>query len=351
MRTGIAPVIFGAALLGLEAIPESASAAPPQRGNDRAIVELVLEVEPPDRIIGTTLEQHLRAELGARDIDVAVVPPAAPAPAPSTPRPIARVTLHVEHQENGAFLATIRVGDLIMDKRVERTIDLGRIPANGRPLAVAASTDELLRASWVELTIADAPAPVIPPPPPVLRAIASPAPARRARPSIVEIGVVGTAVDFFGHRVGFGGAAWVGAWCLSRLLVDLRFAADFGLPRTAPHGSARADTLGPGVGLAFAFMDHDAPLGLRLEANADAVRVHVIGSTSGSATATDGSRWTGLAGATLRGWARTGPIAWTVGLGAVAALHAVAATDDGAAVTAIQGIGGKIEAGVSFPIR
>ncbi|MFT3765929.1 MAG: hypothetical protein QM820_10485 [Minicystis sp.] len=238
-----------------------------------------------------------------------------------------------------------------MDKRVERTIDLGRIPANGRPLAVAASTDELLRASWAELTIADAPAPVIAPPPPVLRALTAPPKQAHARPSLVEIGVVGSAVDFFGHRVGFGGAAWVGAWCLSRLLVELRFAADAGLPRTSPHGLARADTFGPGVGLAFAFLDHDAPLGVRLEAHADAVRVHLVGSASGSATASDGSRWTGLAGATVRGWARTGPIAWTVGVGAVAALHAVAATDDGATVTAIQGVGGKVEAGISIPIR
>ncbi|MDI1437435.1 hypothetical protein [Polyangium sorediatum] len=353
MRTGLRLRLTGALLLALGALAAPAEAAPPppQAGSGRAVVELVLEVEPPDRIIGTALERHLRAELGARDIDVVVVPSATPA-APSTgPRPIARITLHVEHQASGAFLATIRVGDLIMDKRVERTIDLGRIPANGRALAVAASTDELLRASWMELTIADAPAPVLAPPPPVLRAILAPAPPARARPPFIEIGLAGTAVDFFGHRVGFGGAAWVGAWCLSRLLVELRFAADFGLPRASLHGSARADTLGPGLGLAFAFLPPEAPLGVRLEANADVVRVHLIGSASGSATASDGARWTGLAGGTVRGWARTGPIAWTLGVGAVAALHSVAATDDGAAVTAIQGVGGKIDAGLSFDLR
>ena len=353
MRTGLRLRIAGALLLALGVLSARAEAAPPppQVGSGRAVVELVLEVEPPDRIIGTALERHLRAELGARDIDVAVVPSTAPTAPSSGPRPIARITLHVEHQASGAFLATIRVGDLIMDKRVERTIDLGRIPANGRALAVAASTDELLRASWMELTIADAPAPVLTPPPPVLRAIATPAPPARVRPPFVEIGLVGTAVDYFGHRVGFGGAAWVGAWCLSRLLVELRFGADFGLPRASLHGSARADTLGPGLGLAFAFLPPESPFGVRLEANVDAVRVHVVGSASGSATASDGSRWTGLAGTTVRGWARTGPIAWTLGVGAVAALHSVAATDDGAVVTAIQGVGGKIDAGIFFDIR
>jgi hypothetical protein len=103
--------------------------------------------------------------------------------------------------------------------------------------------------------------------------------------------------------------------------------------------------------LAFAFMDHDAPFGVRLEAAADALRVHLVGTTSGSATASDGARWTGVAGATVRGWARTGPVSWTVGLGAIAALHAVTASDDGAAVTSIEGFGGKVDAGLAVSFR
>ncbi|APR86652.1 hypothetical protein A7982_12001 [Minicystis rosea] len=353
MRAALRRRIIGVLALGLSAISVPAAADAPRSAGGRAVVELVLEVEPPDRIIGTTLEQHLRAELKARDIDVTVVSQAAPArPSPSV-RPIARVTLHVEHRAGGAFLATIQVGDLIMDKRVERTIDLGRIPADGRPLAVAASTDELLRASWVELTISDAPAPVIQPPLPVMRALTAGGRARTpaARSSFVELGLVGTAVDFFGHRGGIGGEAWVGLWFLPRLMVDARFAADMGLARRSPHGSARADTFGPGLGLAFAFMDHDAPLGIRLEAYADARRVHLVGSTSSSATATDGSQWTALAGATVRGWARTGPVSWMVGLGAITALHTVAATDNGAPVTSIQGFGGKVDVGLAFSFR
>jgi hypothetical protein len=345
--------VVRAAALGLVAASRLAAAEGPRGGAARAVVELVLEVEPPDRLIGTTLEQHLRAELRARDIEVSVVASAAPlaVATSSAPRPIARVTLHVEHRADGAFLATIRVGDLIMDKRVERTLDLGRIPADGRPLAVAASTDELLRASWMELTLADAPPPVFAPPPPVVRAIAAPAQKGRARPSIVEIGAVATAAGFFGHRVGVGGRGWVGVWCLPRLSVEARFGADAGLARTSRHGSARADAFGPGLGVSVALMDHDAPFGVRLEAAADALRVHLAGTASGSAKAADGWGWTGVAGAMLRGWARTGPVAWTLGVGAMGALHAVAATDDGVPVTSIEGFGGKVDAGLVYSFR
>jgi len=354
MMGGRRPAAAGAALLLiLGAAPAAAEA--PCGTSGRAVVELVLEIEPPDRFIGTTLERHLRAELGAREIDVCIAPvPASavlPPPAPPVSRSIARVTLRVEHQASGAFIAIIRVADLITDKRVERTVDLARIPADGRPLAVAVSTDELLRASWAELTMPDAPPPAIAPPPAVVRAVTTPVRPTPARPSRVEVGLVATGVDFLGHRVGVGGEAWVGAFVLPRLALQLRFSADTGLARSSRDGSARADTLGAGLAVAVPLVDHDAPLGVRLEAGAEALRVHLVGTTSGPATVSDGVLWTGLATATVRGWARTGPVSWTLGLGAVAALHAVAATDNGATVTSIEGFGAKIDAGLACSFR
>jgi hypothetical protein len=338
-------LLLAAAGLALAGAPATASADATCGAQGRPVVELVLEVDPPDRIIGTTLESHLRAELGAREIDVCTT--AAPSPGTAKPGPIARVTLHVEHAAGGGFLATIRIGDLIMDKRVERTINLAKIPADGRPLAVAASTDELLRASWIELTIPDAPPPTIPPPPAVTRAI-SPGPKRR-RPSLVEVGIAATASDFFGKRVAVGGDLWVGFWVHPRLALELRFAADMGFSRSSSDGSARADTLGPGAGLSVSLAgDHDAPLGLRVSAGADLLLVHLVGTASGSAVATSGTQWTGVADVMVRGWARTGPVAWTLGVGPIAALHGVAATDNGATVTAVEGFGGKADAGLFF---
>ena len=54
---------------------------------------------------------------------------------------------------------------------------------------------------------------------------------------------------------------------------------------------------------------------------------------------------------TVRGWARTGPLFWTVGLGATAVLHPVRATDDGVVVTAVEGFGVVATAGLIYHVR
>jgi hypothetical protein len=340
-----------AALAALSLLLEGAraAAADPTCGtSSRPVVELVLEVEPPDRIIGTTLQQHLRAELGAREIDVCV--------APVTPRqPIARVSLHVDHPARGPVVATIRVGDLVTDKRLERALDLTRLPDDSRPLAVAAAVDELLRASWVELTLSDAPRPSVAPPAAVVHAVASsarPSPAAPSpSPSIIEVGVVAAASDLVGHRTAFGGEAWIGGWFHPSWALLVRFKAEAGLARASLHGTARADDIAAGARLAFSPVDHDGRFGLRFEAGADVLRVTLAGASSGAAVAADGVQWTGMADATLRGWARTGPLFWTVSAGAAAALHPARATDNGVPVTAIEGLGPAFTAGLIYHVR
>jgi hypothetical protein len=330
------------ALAGLFAASLPAAAeAPCGVTSRRPVVELVLEVEPPDRIIGTTLQQHLQAELAAREIDLCAQPI-------EPRRPITRVSLHVDRPPRGPVVAVIRINDLVTDKLVERTIDLSRLPADSRPLAVAAAVDELLRATWAELTITDAPKPVEAPPPAVVRAVEVSSRPRPPAPSVVEVGVVATASDLFGHRAALGGEAWIGAWFFPRWALQLRFGADAGLPRASPHGTARADAISAGVGLAFSPIDHDARLGVRFEAGASLLRVRLVGDTAGAAIAAEGWQWTGTADGTVRGWARTGPLFWNLGVGAIAALRAVRATDNGATVTSVEGVGGKIAAGLAF---
>lgn len=331
----------GATLLAALALARTASAEPICGAGVRPAVELVIEVEPPDRAIGVTLQDHLRAELAARAIDLCTRPIA--------PRkPLARVRLHVDHPSPGPVVAVISVSDLVTDKLVERTIDLSPLPADSRPLAVAAAVDELLRASWAELTLTDAPTPVEAPAPAVVHAVAVTSKPRPPSSSALEIGIAATATDLFGHRGSLGGEAWIGAWLLPTLALQFRFQGDAGLPRAAPHGTAHADAIAAGVGLAYSPIHHDAPLGVRVEAGASVLRVHLVGEATGSAVADDASQWTGTVDATVRGWARTGPLWWNVGVGAVAALHAVRATDDGTTVTSIEGVGGRVVAGILF---
>jgi len=50
-------------------------------------------------------------------------------------------------------MVVIELDDRITHKRVARDLPLRTIPANGRALAIAIAIDELLRASWAELTL------------------------------------------------------------------------------------------------------------------------------------------------------------------------------------------------------
>jgi hypothetical protein len=50
-------------------------------------------------------------------------------------------------------VAIIELDDRVTHKRVGRDLSLRGIPANGRALAIAIAIDELLRASWAELTL------------------------------------------------------------------------------------------------------------------------------------------------------------------------------------------------------
>ncbi len=62
--------------------------------------------------------------------------------------PAARVLL----REAGEAVV-VELDDRVTNKRVARDLSLVRIPPNGRALAIAIAIDELLRASWAELTL------------------------------------------------------------------------------------------------------------------------------------------------------------------------------------------------------
>lgn len=60
--------------------------------------------------------------------------------------------------------STITVRDRLTRKLVERTVSLGGDPVDVWSVLLAAAADELLRASWIELSMPDAPPPSVPPP-------------------------------------------------------------------------------------------------------------------------------------------------------------------------------------------
>jgi hypothetical protein len=68
---------------------------------------------------------------------------------------IVRVASSPCSAESVAF--EVRIDDLVTRKHVERTIDLAEVAVSARPRALAIAIAELLRASWAELALAEAP--------------------------------------------------------------------------------------------------------------------------------------------------------------------------------------------------
>ncbi len=337
-----------AVCIALVAPARGALAQPSCPASSRPVVELVLEVAPPDQIIATTLEKHLRAELEAREIDVCLV-------SAEPRRPIARVRLHVDHPVGGSVIATIQIGDEVTDKRLERVLNLTKLPPETRALAVAAATDELLRASWAELNVVDAPKPAMEPPPAVLRAVASSTRAATSTPEVrsprrIEIGVDATASVFPGHRTAFGGDLRGGYWFYPRVGAFAHAGASGGLSRSTTHGSARANAAEAGLGVALALVPRDAAVGARIEASGSFVRATFVATPNAGVAGGSVNDWTVVARTGLRGWVRTGAFHWNLGAAALIPLRRIRGTDSGETVTSIEGVGIEVTLGASLAL-
>jgi hypothetical protein len=306
------------------------------------VIELVLEVLPPDEIIGVTLERHLRSELRERDIDLCARPP--------KKTPLAQVKLHVDHPAVGPVVATISIRDALTRKHVERSIDLTKLPPETRPLVVATATDELLRASWAELHLVDAPPPSEPPPRQVIEALTTTSrPVARA-PRRFEIGAQGELSSFFGHRTGFGGGVVAGWWFVPRAALSVRASATYGLEETAANGRVRADTTSAGIGGALALVPVERAMGARAEVGVQALHASFEGVANPGTTASRGGDWTAVATLGVAGWmSLTKDLRLTLGASMLYALRPIRALDAGESVMAIEGFGGEARLGALVP--
>jgi len=188
---------------------------------------------------------ELEAALEVQGFDLCLVE----ATHPRDLEPVAVLTL--EASEDGAQVR-IEVRDAITDKYVERRLRVTDVPADTRPLAVAIAADELVRASWAELLLEDAPEPAIEPPPEV-RAVVQ----RQVRHVVEEVAPSAPvqptwlslqgAFDYFGEgERQLGASLAIERWMHPRLALRFSLGGRAGMVERSSLGSVHSRAL-PGA--------------------------------------------------------------------------------------------------------
>lgn len=226
-----------------------------------------VEVDVPASLGAAAVVRQLRAGLDARGIDTC---------APGTyakSEPIARVALKAP--DAGRVAIDVVAEDALTAKRVSRELDLGALPRDAWPLAIALAIDELLRASWAELALESAPPPRRPVPIEVrdtVRDSLAPEPAARSAPDL-SLGTAIVAEAFGGGQRQIGVDARAGVWLLPRLALSVLVGLRDGLSASADHGEITSTVLVAGLGAALTPTDEAAELGVDLLLRVEASRI------------------------------------------------------------------------------
>ena len=226
-------------------------------------------------------------------------------------------------------------------------MDLTGMPADARALAVSSSADELLRATWAELVISDAPKPKLKPPSEVMTAVVSSIslPEAKRTPDIFQLGLVGGA-GLTKDQFTAGPELWGAYFFHDHVGALLKLQLGFAPTRDSDNGTVRASTQGAHGGLALTFNSVAAPAGIGFDAGAGVRRVAYSATANANAVEASTSDWTVDATAGPRGWLSAGPVLITLGFEAVYALRPSTARDSGQVVLGNAGFGGRISLGV-----
>jgi hypothetical protein len=321
--------LWTALVAALVMMPSLARAAADECG-DSARPWIRVRIGPAEPL-GDDVVAQLRAELSARGIDACLEP--ATARSPET------ATLLIAAVRDGAPRYTIEVGDALTGKRVDREVDLSRTPPDGRALALAVSADELLRATWAELAVQDAPQPRIVVPPAVKALIDSSIP-ERATPATLRLGVGAAVERFAGGMMLLGGdvrgETWLGSRAAAVLAAGVRASPEV----ASTLGQVRTTAVHAGLGARFAVTPDRSPAGLDACLSFDLFGVRFDPDAGKGATATSANDWALAAAGSVGAWAavtRWMRVRLSAGIGWP--IRAVAAAADGDRVTASTGPG------------
>jgi hypothetical protein len=287
---------------------------------------VAIEVAAADEHLVSEVESELGAALGARGIALCVGSAA-------TSSIVGRVSILME-TAGATPVAQIRIGDEITRKRVERSMELGLLPPDGWALAIASSADELLRASWAELMLRDAPSLPRAAPPPVAEAVAASArrPARRYEVSADGGGATGRdrSTITIGARLGYAVAP--------RVALLGAATSSFGAERESPHGTVRADDIGFEAGVAAGLAPLSERRGLRFEGGLAILRMSFVASPAPGASALSFMDWSVVSLFRARGWISIWASRISLAGGVSYPVRAARALDGDVIVTSNEGV-------------
>lgn len=274
--------------------------------------------------------EDLAAGLALKGIDACALGHAGRKP------PLAVVELKAGEDERVSV--GIEIYDALTEKRVIRELDLHEIAIDARSLALAAAADELLRASWAELAIHDAPKTKLPAPAAVQRTLRQSLDPSRVGARDTIWGVRATLDQHAGGQTWLGADTFITLWLAERVGFELGVGLREGLAVASNHGRIESRGLAASGSALVALLQRGDIIELALAFGAQVASVRMLGSAEPGARAAQGAAVDVqlLGGLVLD----VTPIDWLAlraQLGGGAPVRSVEAADDGDVITSTHG--------------
>jgi hypothetical protein len=302
----------------------------------RPWVELSFEASGWDPKLQQSIRADLAAGLRTRGLLVC-----APEQRGSEP-PLASVQLSAASVTHVSV--EIEVHDALTNKYVLREVDTRTLPGDARGLALATAAEELLRASWAELAIEDAPPPVREPPPEVLEAVRPVMSVVRRDSHVLGVRVAGE--HHSGGQTLLGPEAWFDVWFSELFATELSIGYRRGLTESAKHGSIESEAAVFGGDAVVSFAGRSSPLQLMTRVGVSLASVDFAGRARSD---NEGKNRRGLnfnlRAALILRLALGENAELRVDVGPGVDIHALTAVDDGVDVTGVQGALGQATLG------
>jgi hypothetical protein len=247
-------------------------------------------------------------------------------------------TIVVTRSERGAQIV-VEVRDQLTAKRVAREVDLAAVPADSRTLTLAVAAAELLRASWAELALANAPPPTVTVPSAIEEALTRELVRPSASSPTAGFGAAAAIEHWTGGSTLYGADLGVMAWLAPRLATVLRLGVRAGATASAPDGQVRASAWVAGADAALRVTPWQAD-GIDAVARVNLEEVSYFAVPNPTAHGSSESGLALVAGAGAQGWfALSASIRLAIEGLVMVPIRPVRAQDAGRDVTAVSGVG------------